>query len=385
MTAQFTHTLTGIDVLARDNFTALRGLRIGLVTNPTGRARDGQATADLLFHAPGVRLTALFGPEHGIRGVFDQAHIDDTVDDATGLPAYSLYGARTAPTAAQMQHLDALVFDVQDIGCRFYTYLSTLGSVLKAADAQKLSVFVLDRPNPITGTRAEGPLPDLDKLSFTAYHRIPVRHGLTLGESARLMHTERGLTCPLTVVACEGWHRRDWYDRAGLLWVNPSPNMRSLTQAALYPGVGLLEMTNVSVGRGTDTPFEWVGAPWIDGRALASFVNAEGSSGMAGVRAVPVEFTPNASVHAGALCGGVNLLVTDREAFESVRLGMTLAIALRALYASAWQAEKLITLLANSGAYEGVLAGRSYAQMASAWAGDLAEFGRRTQAHLLYD
>lgn len=385
MTANNTHTLTGIDVLARDNFAPLRGLRVGLVTNPTGRARDGQATADLLFHAPGVHLAALFGPEHGLRGVFDQAHIEDAVDSVTGVPAYSLYGARTAPTAEQMQPLDALVFDVQDIGCRFYTYLSTLGNVLEAANTQKLPVFVLDRPNPITGTRMEGPLPDGDKLSFTAYHPIPVRHGLTMGECARLMHAERGLHCPLTVVPCEGWHRGDWYDRAKILWTNPSPNMRSLTQAVLYPGVGLLEMTNISVGRGTDTPFERVGAPWIDARALASFVNAEGAAGLPGVRAVPVEFTPTASVHAGAACRGVHLLVTDREVFDAVRLGLTLAIGLRALYAQEWQAEKLITLLANRAAFDGVLSGQSYEQLAGAWVGDLADFGRRTQAHLLYE
>ncbi len=382
MTAHSPPTLTGIDVLAQGNFAALHGLRVGLVTNPTGRARDGQATADLLFHAPQVHLAALFGPEHGIRGAFDQAHIDDAVDDATGLPVYSLYGARTAPTAAQMQPLDALVFDIQDIGCRFYTYISTLGSVLEAADAQGLAVFVLDRPNPITGTHCEGPLPDDDKRSFTAYHSLPVRHGLTVGEIARLVHAERGLRCPLTVIPCAGWQRGDWYDATGLLWTNPSPNMRSLTQAALYPGVGLLEMTNVSVGRGTDTPFEWIGAPWIDARALAAYVNAQD---MPGVRAIPIEFTPRASVHADVTCGGVNFIVTDREAFDAVRLGMTLAIGLRALYASAWQAEKFITLLGNRGAYDAVLSGQSYAEMAQHWAVDLADFGRRIQPHLLYE
>jgi uncharacterized protein YbbC (DUF1343 family) len=381
MTAPNTHVLTGVDVLARGNFAPLRGLRVGLVTNPTGRAQDGQATADLLFHAPGVRLTALFGPEHGIRGLFDQAHIDDRVDDATGLPVYSLYGTRTAPTAEQMDTLDSLVFDVQDIGCRFYTYISTLGHVLEAANACGLPVFVLDRPNPITGTRTEGPLPDIDKLSFTAYHPLPVRHGLTVGEIARLMHSERGLTHPLKVIACEGWRRRDWYDATGLLWTNPSPNMRSLAQATLYPGVGLLEMTNVSVGRGTDTPFEVLGAPWIDARALAAHLNAQE---MPGVRAVPVEFTPRGSVHAENRCGGVNLMVTDRTVFDAVRLGITLAIALRALSPQAWQAGKFITLLASSAAYDGVLAGQSYEQIAAAWADDLGEFGRRTQTHLLY-
>lgn len=385
MTAQFNPTLTGIDVLARDNFRLLRGLRVGLVTNPTGRTQEGRATADCLFGAPGVGLASLFGPEHGIRGLLDQAQIEDTTDRATGVPTYSLYGARTAPSEEQMRGLDGLVFDIQDIGCRFYTYLSTLGNVLEAAERGGLAVFVLDRPNPITGTRCEGPLPDEDKLSFTAWHRIPVRHGLTLGECARLMHAKRGLACPLTVVACEGWHRRDWYDRTGLVWVNPSPNMRSLTQAALYPGVGLLEMTNVSVGRGTDTPFETIGAPWLDGRALAAWVNGEDGAGVPGVRAVPVEFTPRGSVYANVLCQGVNLIVTDREALDSVRLGLTLASGLRARHAREWQAEKFMTLLANRAAFDAVLSGQSYEQVAGAWAGGLAQFGRRVQPYLLYD
>lgn len=374
--------LTGVDVLARDGFALLRGLRVGLVTNPTGRTQAGQATADVLWNAPGVYLRVLFGPEHGIRGDYDQPLVDDGTDSATGLPAYSLYGARTAPSAEQLAGIDCLVFDIADVGCRFYTYISTLGHVLEAADAHGLPVFVLDRPNPITGTHCEGPLPDGDKLLFTAYHSLPVRHGLTVGEVAWLMHAECGLACPLTVVPCEGWYRGDWYDRTGLLWTNPSPNMRSLAQATLYPGVGLLEMTNVSVGRGTDTPFEIVGAPWLDGRGLASHVNAQD---LPGVRAVPVEFTPTASVHMGVLCEGVNLLVTDRGVFDSVRLGLTLGIVLRALYPQEWQAEKFKTLLANRAVFDGVMAGRSYEEVAAMWAGDLAEFGRRVQPHLLYE
>jgi len=382
MTANTTPVLTGIDVLARNSFTDLRGLRVGLVTNPTGRTCQGQPTADLLFHTPHVHLGALFGPEHGIRGTFDQPHVDDTIDDATGLPVYSLYGARTAPTAEQMHPLDCLVFDMADIGCRFYTYLSTLGHVLQAADAQHLPVFVCDRPNPITGAHCEGPLPDGDKRTFTAYHSLPVRHGLTLGEVARLIHAERRLTCPLTVLPCQGWQRADWFDTAGLLWTNPSPNMRSLTQATLYPGVGLLEMTNLSVGRGTDTPFEVMGAPWIDARALAAHVNAQD---MPGIRAVPVEFTPRASKYAGIPCRGVNLIVTERTVFDAVRLGITLAVVLRALYPQAWETEKFPTLLANTAAFDGVLAGQSYREIAGRWAEDLEEFGRRTAAHLLYE
>ena len=237
------------------------------MTNHTGRTRDGRTTIDALHGADRVELAALFGPEHGIRGEVDDK-VSDGRDSHTGLPVYSLYGAREKPTPEQTQGLDTLVFDIQDVGCRFYTYISTLGLVMEAASEQKLRVVVLDRPNPITGTRVEGPLADPDKLSFTACHPIPVRHGMTAGELARLFRAERGLVCPLEVVPCEGWRRGDWYDATGLLWVNPSPNMRSLTAATLYPGVGLLEMTNLSVGRGTDTPFEVVGAPYITPRPL---------------------------------------------------------------------------------------------------------------------
>ena len=221
-------TLTGIDVLARNGFAVLSGSRVGLVTNHTGLTREGQTTIDALFDAPGVTLAALFGPEHGIRGDFDQPAVSDSVDTQTGLPVYSLYGTRTQPAAEQLEAVDTLVYDIQDIGCRFYTYLSTLGHVLEAAHTQGKRVVVLDRPNPITAARAEGPLADTDKLAFVAYHPVPLRHGLTLGEMARLLHAEKRLACPLEVIPCEGFRRGDWYDQTGLLWTNPSPNMRRL-------------------------------------------------------------------------------------------------------------------------------------------------------------
>ncbi len=374
--------LTGIDVLARDRFAQLRGQRVGLVTNHTGLTRDGQTTIDALHDAPGVSLTALFGPEHGIRGEFDQAHIGDGVDAKTGLPVYSLYGARQAPTATQLEGIDTLLFDIQDIGCRFYTYISTLGHVLEAASERGRRMIVLDRPNPITGEMVEGPLADADKLSFTAYHALPVRHGMTVGEMARLFHGERGLSCELEIVPCEGWQRADWFDATGLLWTNPSPNMRSLTQATLYPGVGLLEMTNVSVGRGTDTPFELFGAPFIEPRSFAAALNAQG---LPGVRFVPVQFTPRASVHSETSCGGVNLLVTDRDALSAVQVGLTLALTLRRLYPDDWQTEKLGTLLANQQVADGILAGLSYDALAHGWASGLATFQAIRRNYLLYE
>jgi uncharacterized protein YbbC (DUF1343 family) len=373
--------LTGIDVLARSGFAVLRGSRVGLVTNHTGLTSAGQPTIDALFQAPNVTLMALFGPEHGIRGDFDQPTVADSTDNQTGLPIYSLYGKRTQPTAEQLANLDTLVFDIQDIGCRFYTYLSTLGNLLEAADTHKKRVVVLDRPNPITGKHIEGPLADGDKLAFVAYHPIPIRHGLTFGELALLLYAEKQFHCPLEVIPCEHWQRSDWYDATGLLWTNPSPNMRRLTAATLYPGVGLLEMTNVSVGRGTDTPFEIFGAPYLASRKFAAALNAEN---LPGVRFVPAEFTPSTSVFAGERCRGVQILLTDRDALDSVRVGLTLALTLRRLYALQWLPEKLMTLLVNQKAYDGVIAGHSYAEIAAGWAEDLENFNRRAEACRLY-
>jgi uncharacterized protein YbbC (DUF1343 family) len=372
---------TGIDVLQRDEFAILHGAKVGLITNHTGLSREGLATADLLQQAEGVHLTALFGPEHGIRGAVDEA-VPDGKDPATGLPVYSLYGQRTEPTAEQLAGLDTLVFDIQDIGCRFYTYISTMGHCLIAAARRGLRFVVLDRPNPIGGIAVEGSLPDETRLSFTAFHPIPVRHGMTIGELALLMNAERDLKAHLVVVKCEGWKRADWWDATGLTWVNPSPNMRSLTQATLYPGVGLLEFTNISVGRGTDTPFEVVGAPFIDGRALAYMLNARN---LPGVRFIPVRFTPQRSVYAGEECGGINLLVTDRSRFLPVRTGIEIALSLRALYLEEWQASKYMTLLAHRQTMDGVLAGADYATIAKRWTNDVKAFQQARAHFLLYE
>ena len=371
---------TGIDVLKRDGFARLAGCRVGLVTNHTGLTRDGQATIDALHGAPGVSLEALFGPEHGIRGDHDE-NVADGLDAKTGLPVFSLFGARTQPAPEQLGGLDTLVFDIQDIGCRFYTYLSTLGNILEAAGRHSLRVVVLDRPNPITGSRAEGPVADPDQLSFVAYHPIPVRHGLTLGEMARLMRAEKNWKCPLEVIACEGWRRAEWYDATGLAWTNPSPNMRGLTAAALYPGVGLLEFTNVSVGRGTDRPFELFGAPYIAPRSFAAALNAEN---LPGVRFMPVMFTPNASVFAGEKSGGVQILITDRETLPAVQIGLTLAATLRRLYPNDWQPEKLQTLLCSKATYQGILRGASPIEITAGWAEDLSAWDARVLPHLLY-
>ena len=373
--------LTGIDVLERDGFKLLNGLRIGLVTNHTGRSRDGRQTIDVLHKAQGVRLVALFSPEHGIRGTADEK-VSDSRDEATGLPIYSLYGETRRPTADQMKEIDAFVFDIQDIGARFYTYISTLGYVMEEAAKAGKPVFVLDRPNPISGVEIEGPIADKDKLSFTAYHSIPVRHGLTIGELAQLFNAEKKIGCDLRVVKIQGWQRSMWFDATSLTWVNPSPNMRSLTEATLYPGIGLLETTNVSVGRGTDTPFELVGAPWIDPQVLAEALN---SRNLSGVRFVPVRFKPRASVFKDQECGGINIVITDRARFRPVTVGIEIAVTLRRLYRSQWEVDKYLRLLANGNTLELLKSGGSAEQIMRTWATGLAEFQRARNAVLLYN
>ncbi len=375
-----TDVLNGIDVLARDGFKELQNLRVGLITNHTGRDRAGRQTIDVLREAPGVKLTALFAPEHGIRGQVDEK-FSDTRDEKTGLPIYSLYGESRRPKPEQLKDLDALVFDIQDIGVRFYTYASTMGYGMEEAAKAHLPFFVLDRPNPIGGLEVDGPVADADKLSIIAYHQIPVRHGMTVGELARLFNEQRKIGCDLRVVKMENWRRGMWLDATGQTWVNPSPNMRSLTEATLYPGVGLLETTNVSVGRGTDTPFELVGAPWLDGHKLATYLNGRN---LPGVRFVPVRFTPRASVHKEQECGGVNLVVTDRARFRPVRTGLEMAVALRRLYPNDWKVEDYKRLLVNEDTLERVRRADEPESIERAWQPTLAEFRRARARVLLY-
>jgi uncharacterized protein YbbC (DUF1343 family)/CubicO group peptidase (beta-lactamase class C family) len=372
--------LTGIDVLERENFKRLAGMRVGLVTNHTGRDRAGQQTIDVLHKASGVQLVALFSPEHGIRGLADEK-VSDSRDEKTGLPIYSLYGETRRPKPEQLKDLDALVFDIQDVGVRFYTYISTLGYLMEEAARAHIPVFVLDRPNPIGGLESEGPIADADKLSFIAYHRIPVRHGMTVGELATLFNEERKIGCDLRVVKMEGWRRGMWYDATNLVWVNPSPNMRSLNEATLYPGVGLLETTNLSVGRGTDTPFEIVGAPWLDGQQFASYLN---NRKIAGVRFVPVRFTPKSSVFKDEECGGVNIVVIDRTRFHPVQAGIEMAVALRKLYPVEWKVDAYARLLVNAEAFEAVKRADAPEEISRLWMAELADFRRARARALLY-
>ncbi len=386
-----TPVLTGIDILARDHFQLLQNRRVGLVTNHSGRDRHGRSTIDLLHEAKGVTLVALFSPEHGIRGALD-TQVGDSKDEKTGLPIYSLYGTRRRPTPETLQGIDTLVYDIQDAGCRFYTYISTLGGVLEAAAlardrGQPIKVIVLDRPNPIGGVAVEGPLLDAGKESFVAYHRLPVRHGLTVGELALLFNAEHRVGdrpsphVELEVVRMEGWHRGDFYDRTGLEWVNPSPNLRSLTEAFLYPGIGLLETTNVSVGRGTDRPFEWVGAPWLDGRRLTAELNREN---LPGVRFVPRTQTPASSVHKGKACSGVDILVEDWSRFHPLETGLAFACALRRVHPREWEMDRYDRLLGHQATLEAIKAGRRWQEIVAGWAGELDAFRPVRAKYLLY-
>jgi uncharacterized protein YbbC (DUF1343 family) len=372
-------TQTGIDVLGRERFQRLRGRHIGLVTNHSGLDRAGRSTIDLLHSAKGVTLVALFGPEHGIRGTADE-RIVDSRDEKTGLPVYSLYGARQKPMPETLKGIDTLVYDIQDAGCRFYTYISTLGYVLEAAAENKLRVIVLDRPNPIGGVTVSGPVLDPGHESFVGYHRLPVRHGLTVGELARLFNAERKIGANLEVVRMEGWHRDMLFDQTGLTWINPSPNLRSLTETLLYPGIGLLETTNLSVGRGTDRPFEWIGAPWLDGQKLAAALQEQK---LPGLRFVPLRLTPNYSVHKGQTCGGVQFIVDDWKAFEPVRAGLAVAGTLRRLYPHEWQVDSFKKLLGHQVTWESVRDGASW-QEPPLWQPELSKFMEIRKKYLLY-
>ncbi|MCL4789718.1 MAG: DUF1343 domain-containing protein [Verrucomicrobia bacterium] len=370
--------LNGIDVLVKNGFAPLKGKRIGLITNHTGHDRERNPTIDLLKEAPGVTLVALFSPEHGIRGAVDEKFGDST-DEKTGLPVYSLYGETRKPKPEHLRNLDALVFDIQDIGCRFYTYPSTMGLAMEAAAESGKPIFVLDRVNPINGVTLDGPVLTED-TSFVGFHPVPLRHGMTVGELAKMYNVEKNYQAALTVIPLEGWSRDAWFDQTGLPWTNPSPNMRNLKQAILYPGIGLLESA-MSVGRGTDTPFEVVGAPYIEEVRFAEELNR---AGLPGVSFVPVRFTPTYSVHKGTNCGGVYIMLNDRDACNVVDAGLLIAKTLHRWYPRQFNADRIKHLLLHARTLDAVKADRSLAEIRAAWRIDLEEFQKRREKYLLY-
>ena len=372
--------LTGLDVLSDQKFAMLSGHSVGLVTNQTGIDLHGRRAIDLIAAAPNVRLQAIFSPEHGLMGVSD-TDVPHSRDVVTGLPIWSLYGSTKRPTSAMLKDITLLVFDIQDVGVRYYTYLTTLVYVMEEAAKQRIPVLVLDRPNPINGRVVEGPLMDRDLQSFTAPHPIPVRTGMTIGEFAKLAAAERKIPVTLTVVPLVGWDRDRWFDETGLPWVNPSPNIRSVTQALLYSGVGLLEATNLSVGRGTDMPFEVIGAPWIEPRGLADALNRQG---LRGVRFDPIWFTPTADVYTSISCGGVRVVVTDREAIRPVTVAFALARILRERHRDQFRPESIQNLLVNRSTMWAFLRGEVLDRLVAWSEVDRTSFLNRRASYLMY-
>jgi uncharacterized protein YbbC (DUF1343 family) len=388
----------GIDVLEEEHFAPLAALaakhggqlRLGLLTNQNGLDAQGRRTIDILAHdaeaaVPGLKLKLLFSPEHGINGALDKEGIQNGKDPSSGVPVLSLYGASASdrrPSLETLRGLDAVLIDLQDAGVRFYTYEAVVRYFLEAAGHSGTEIVVLDRPNPITGAFVQGPLSDAGSESYVNVAPIPVRHGMTLGELARYFNGEYKLGAPLSVVEMKGWQRGDWFDATGLTWTNPSPNLRSLREAILYPALGLIETTNVSVGRGTDTPFAYVGAPWIDGPQLAHALNARL---LPGVRFVPVKFTPHSPYpYADQLCHGIELIVTDRNVVDSPELGLEIASALHKLYGDKYALNKIETLLVNRSVLEALQAGRDPQRIAEDWQQQLRDFEIRRKPYLLY-
>jgi uncharacterized protein YbbC (DUF1343 family) len=371
---------TGVDVLEAEKFAPLGGKRVGLITNHTGVDFQGKSTIELLARAPGVKLVALFSPEHGIAGHADE-NVASSKDPSTGLPVYSLYGEHLRPTDDMLQGLDALVFDVQDAGVRFYTYTSTMGYCMEEAAKHGIAFYVLDRPNPVNGEIVEGPMLDADKTGFMAYFPVPVRYGLTIGELAQLFNIENHINCDLHVIPMKRWHRNYFYESTGIRWIPPSPNLRTLKGAILYPGLEILQNAGVSVGRGTETPFEEFGAPWMNGEEVAEALNARS---LPGAHFVNHPFIPVSGLYAGQRCGGVAIRVTDRAAARSLRIGLEIAELLQKKYPDHFDIAKTIVLLGNDATVQQLKEGTPPGQIIASWAKDLAEFDQVRRKYFLY-
>ena len=368
----------GIDVLAADDFNALHNRRVALITNHTGRLLNGTRTIDALAANPDVQLDVLFSPEHGLDGTHDD-RLGDSRDESTNLPVFSLYGERTMPSPEQLNDIDLLLYDIQDVGARFYTYISTMGYALEACAENDVQMYVLDRPNPIGGFDVEGPSSDSSCESFTAYHPLPLRHGMTIGELSRLFNVERGIGADLRVVTMAGWQRSFWFDNCGQTWIDPSPNIRDLRAAALYPGLGLFEGTNVSVGRGTPEPFHVIGAPWMDGARLAG---ALAKYELPGLTYEAADFTPDAArhPHRGVLCHGVRFVIGDMQSVLPSVLALSLIVELRAMYPSEWHYRDLELLLARPDLLDAIEDGS--AELDDLWEPDPEFFDARAKAML---
>jgi uncharacterized protein YbbC (DUF1343 family) len=375
------HVQTGIDVLEEQNFAPLRGKRVGLITNQTGMDSQGRRTIDVLARADGVKLVALFSPEHGIEGKVD-ATVGNATDAATDLPIYSLYGDTKRPTDQMLQGIDALVFDIQGAGVRFYTFITTMGYCMEAASKHQIGFFVLDRPDPLGGEKIQGPMLDPERMSFVGYFRMPVIYAMTLGELAQMFNAENKTGVELHVIAMKNWHRSQTYDQTGLKWIPPSPNLRTINEVFLYPGIEVLQPAGVSVGRGTDAPFEQVGAPWIHSDELLKNLTPRQ---IPGVRFTAASFTPTGGLYNGEGCEGVKVEIIDRDTFDSIRVGLEIADAMHRLYPLRFQITKLTDLLGSQATVDALIAFQPPASIIASWTNDLAAFRAMRAKYLIYD
>jgi uncharacterized protein YbbC (DUF1343 family) len=370
----------GLDVLEGERFAPLKGRHVGLITNHTGVDFNGRSSIELLAHAPTVQLVALFSPEHGIAGHADE-NVASSKDPSTGLPIYSLYGEHLRPTPEMLKGIDTLVFDVQDAGVRFYTYTTTMAYCMEEAAQHNIEFFVLDRPNPISGDIVEGPMLDSDKTGFVAFFPIPVRYGLTIGEVAQLFNTESHINCVLHVIQMKNWHRNYFYESTGLRWIPPSPNLRTMKGAILYPGLEIMQSAGVSVGRGTETPFEEFGAPWMNGEEVADALNARN---LPGLRFSNKPFIPVSGLYAGQRCGGVGIRVTDRAAVRSMRMGLEIARLLQKKYPEHFETAKMIGLLGNDATVQALKEGTPAEEIVASWGKDLADYEQMRRRYIIY-
>jgi uncharacterized protein YbbC (DUF1343 family) len=371
----------GVDVLEEQNFSPLRGMHVGLVTNQTGVDSRGRRTIDVLASAPGVRLVALFSPEHGIAGDSRDERIADSTDQITRLPIYSLYGNTRRPTDEMLQGIDLLVFDIQDAGVRFYSYITTMAYSMEAAASHHIRFVILDRPDPLGGEIIEGPMLDPDHTSFTGYFPLPVRYAMTVGELARMFNAESHMGADLQIVPVRNWSRQQAYDETGLSWISPSPNLRTVNEVFLYPGVEILQAAGVSVGRGTETPFELVGAPWIEADALVGELDRRR---VPGVRFQGARFTPREDPYDQEGCRGARMAVADRDLFRSVRLGLEIADALNRMYPKQFHLQKVMTLLGSQSTIDRLARGDAPSDIIAGWSADLDKFRKMREKYLLY-
>src|SRR5258708_791834 len=371
---------TGLDVLEAEKFAPLRGKHVGLITNHTGVDSQGRSTVDVLSHAGGFQLVALFSPEHGLAGRKDE-NVPSTKDPTTGMPVYSLYGETRRPTEEMLKGIDTLVFDVQDAGVRFYTYTATMGYCMEEAAKHNIAFFVLDRPNPMGGEIVEGPMLDPDKTAFVAYFPLPVRYGLTIGELAQLFNAENHIGADLHVIPMRNWHRNYFFESTGIKWIPPSPALRTTKGSVLYPGIEILQDAGVSVGRGTQAPFEEFGAPWINGEDVAAALNERH---LPGLHFAAKPFIPIVGLYSGQRCGGVAIRITDRYSVRSVRTGLEIVAILRKLYPKQFDTEKLLSLIGNSDTIQQLQAGVAPEKIVASWTTALSAFDQVRRKYFVY-